>query len=278
MLRLNITQEKELTFEVQIGGVVDYDKLESFFRITIEGVEYGFPAKVRSDTISLTLPPLNKIVGPPIKEGDEAEIKLEVIADGHYLTPWKDRAKMSNPLVVEATIKDDSFVSKPKFETKLIVDDGGEKQKVTVQEKEVNPTEEVAEKVIKKMIELFGSQLEQVGPAPLKGEGADGKIDQEEEEEKSTPTSEDVDNLLTETIKKFKLDEIKKPKKERKQITLKEFKQNLTKDDIYKYMHRAGTTNEKIKDIVYEQAVVLATSAEPIEILKQVIKVMKKKK
>lgn len=279
MLRLNVTEEKLLTFEVQIGGVVDYDQIESFFRVVFEDIEYGFPCKVLRDSITVNLPPLNKVIGKKIKEGDEADIKLEVIADGHYLAPWQDRAKFSNPLVVEARIKDSSFVKKPKLETKLVVDNGGEKQTTTIQEKEIDPTEETANKVIEKLLSILGPRMEQVGPAPLKGEGADGKVDEEEIEEKvekSTSTTEDVERLLSETIKRFSLTEVEKPKK--KQVTLEEFKRNLTKEDIYKYMNNAGTKNPKIQGIVYEQASILAKTSEPIEILRQVIKVMKKEK
>lgn len=281
MLRLNITKEKQLTFEVQIGGVVDYDQVKSFFRIVIEDVEYGFPCKVTRDSIIVTLPPLNKVIGEEIKEGIEVDIKLEVIADGYYLIPWKDRAKLSQPLVVEAKIKDSSSMKKPKFETKLIVDDGEEKQKAIIQEKEIDPTDEITNKVIKRLVSVLGPRMEQTGPAPLKGEGANGKVDEEEIKEKvEAPilTSESVEKLLNETIKKFNLVETDKLKKKKKQLTLTEFKRNLSKEDIYKYIEKAGTKNSKIQDIIYEQASVQAKSAKPIDILKHVIKVMKKKK
>ena len=43
MLKLNVNQEKQLTFEVQIGGVQS-DQVSSHLRIEIDDVEYGFPA------------------------------------------------------------------------------------------------------------------------------------------------------------------------------------------------------------------------------------------
>jgi len=275
MLRLNITKEKQLTFEVQIGGVVDYDQVESFFRIVIEDVEYGFPCKVMQDSITVTLPPLNKVIGKKIKEGDEADIKLEVIADGHYLTPWRDRAKLSNPLVIEAKIKDSSFVKRPQLETKLVVDDGGEKQITTVQEKEIDPSDEIANKVIERLANILGPKMEQDGSAPLKSEGVDRKVDKVKD---PALTSEAVEGLLSETIEKLNLTEVDKSKKKKKQITLTEFKRNLTKEDIYKYIRKVGTKNPKIQNIIYEQAVSKAGSGKPIEVLKQVIKVMKKGK
>jgi len=118
MLRLSANKEKELTFEVQIGGVNDFDQIESFFRIVFEGIEYGFPCKVTSEAIQVNLPPLNKVIAKRIREGDEVDIKLEVVVDGNYLIPWRDRAKLSNPLVIEAKIKDKSFVDNPVIKNK----------------------------------------------------------------------------------------------------------------------------------------------------------------
>jgi len=221
------------------------------------------------DSITVTLPPLNKVIGKKIKEGDEADIKLEVIADGHYL------AKLSNPLVIEAKIKDSSFVKRPQLETKLVVDDGGEKQITTVQEKEIDPSDEIANKVIERLANILGPKMEQDGSAPLKSEGVDRKVDKVKD---PALTSEAVEGLLSETIEKLNLTEVDKSKKKKKQITLTEFKRNLTKEDIYKYIRKVGTKNPKIQNIIYEQAVSKAGSGKPIEVLKQVIKVMKKGK
>lgn len=292
MLRLSANEERQLTFEVQIGGVSDFDKVESFFRIVFEGVEYGFPCKVTSESIQVSLPPLNKVIAKRIREGDEVDIKLEVVVDGHYLVPWRDRAKLSNPLVIEAKIKDDGFVKNASFKTTLLTDEGGQTQGVIVKEKEElkqpDITEDFVDKVatkLKDLIEQPKEVKEQEAPAPPKDEGADGKVDDEDEEgkdekpiEEKAVTKKDVEQLLSETIEKLNLAEDKKPKKKKKTVTLQEFKQNLTKDEIYKYMHRAGTTNKKIQKIVYEQATALAKSAEPVEILRHVISVMKKKK
>ena len=282
MLRLSANEKRQLTFEVQIGGVSDFDKIESFFRIVFEGVEYGFPCKVTSEAIQVDLPPLNKVIARRIREGDEVEIKLEVIVDGHYLLPWTDRAKLSNPLVIEAKIKDDGFVKNASFKTTLLTDEGGQTQGVVVKEKEEKPIPDITEDFVDKVAEKLKTLIEK--PKVQEQDDIVPSEDEEDEEgkdenpiEEKAVTRTDVERLLSETIEKLNLNETN-PKKEKKKITLKEFKQNLTKDDIYKYMHRAGTTNEKIKDIVYEQAVTLAKSAEPVEILRNVIQIMKKKK
>ena len=287
MLKIDANKEKQLTFEVQIGGVTDFDKVESFFRIITEDVEYGFPCRVTSDSIQVSLPPLNKVTAKRFREGDEVEIKLEVVVDGHYLIPWRDRAKLSNPLVIEAKIKDDDFVKNPQFETKLVSDEGGQKQVTIVKEQDKDISDDFVDKVALKLKELMNQpkmQEQEVGPGPIEDEA--GEEDSEEEEKDETKkeqeekpiTTKDVERLLSETIEKLNLTGSRTTKKKKAVPTLNEFKQNLTKEDIYKYMHKAGTKNPKIQNIVYEQASSLAPTSKPIDILKQVIKVMKKKK
>jgi len=192
MLNFNVNEEKELTFEVQVGGV-SQDQLTGYFRVIVEKVEYGFPVKIGTDIITVNLPPLNKIVNNEIREGYEAEVRLDIIADGQYLMPWQDKAKLSNPVVIEAKIKDDKVLSdRPSLQTRLIVKEN---------------------------------------------------------------TGDKIEGLVDNTIKR--VDVKKDSSKKKSDINLKEFKQNL--------------------DIIYEQAVSKAGSGKPIEVLKQVVKIMKKK-
>ncbi len=292
MLRLNANKEKELTFEVQMGGVADFDKVESYFRIiTEDNIEYGFPCRITSNsTIHVSLPPLNKVIAKRMREGDEVEIRLDVIVDGHYLAPWKDRAKISNPLVIEAKIKDDDFTKNAAFETKLVSESGGQSQGIIVREKEADTSDDFITKVASKFKELMETpnvKEQDEPPGPIGDEGEEEEEEEKEKvEEKCKPkaeqeekpiTTKDVERLLSETIEKLNLSG-KTTKKSKKEVTLEEFKRNLTEKDIYKYISKAGTKNPKIQNIIYEQASALAKTSEPIDILKQVIKVMKKKK
>ena len=102
--------------------------------------------------------PLNQVVGKKIKEGDEAEVKLEIVADGHYLTPWSDRAKMSNPLVIEAKIKDDGFIPNPTLKTQLVVSEDGARQTTTVKE-DVKAEEDLTDKIVDKLSEKFADLI-----------------------------------------------------------------------------------------------------------------------
>ena len=300
MLRLNVNEAKQLTFEVQIGGVHG-DQIDSFFRIVFEDVEYGFPAKVGRESITVDLPPLNQVIGKKIKEGDEAEVKLEIVADGHYLTPWSDRAKMSNPLVIEAKIRDDGFVPNPTLKTQLVVSEDGARHKTTVKE-DIQAEEDLTDKIVSKLSEKFADLIkpkvevksgrmevveESCGKKLVKEE-ADEKDDgdepppmedQEEVEENTPLTTGAMEKILAQTISKLGLHtEGSRTTKKKKEITLEQFKQKLTEKDIYKYMEKAGTQNPQIQEIVYEQAVLAAGNNKPIEVLRQVINIMKKKK
>jgi len=300
MLRLNVNEAKQLTFEVQIGGVHG-DQIDSFFRIVFEDVEYGFPAKVGRESITVDLPPLNQVIGKKIKEGDEAEVKLEIVADGHYLTPWSDRAKMSNPLVIEAKIRDDGFVPNPTLKTQLVVSEDGARHKTTVKE-DIQAEEDLTDKIVSKLSEKFADLIkpkvevksgrmevveESCGKKHVKEE-ADEKDDgdepppmedQEEVEENTPLTTGAMEKILAQTISKLGLHtEGSRTTKKKKEITLEQFKQKLTEKDIYKYMEKAGTQNPQIQEIVYEQAVLAAGNNKPIEVLRQVINIMKKKK
>lgn len=282
MLKLNANKEKELAFEIQIGGVTNFDQIESFFRIITDDVEYGFPCKVTNNSVKVSLPPLNKVIAKRMREGDEVEIKLEVIVDGHYLIPWKDRAKISNPLVIEAKIRDNDFTKNPSFETNLISEDGGEKQVAVVKEKEVDFSEDLLNKLVskfKEVIEIPKISEQDAPPNPIEDEEKEEEVEEKcktKVEQEKKASIKDVEKVLSETIEKLNLSE--KPAKKEKKITLEEFKRNLSEEDIYKYITKAGTKNPKIQSIIYEQASVLAKTSEPIDILRQVINIMKKKK
>lgn len=293
MLRLNVNEAKQLTFEVQIGGVHG-ENINSFFRIVFEDIEYGFPAKVGRESITVDLPPLSQVVGRKIKEGDEVEVKLEIVADGHYLTPWSDRAKLSNPLVIEAKIRDDSFTPNPTLQTKLIVSEDGARHKTIVKEKE-ETQEDITDKIVERLSEKFAELMKpkvEVKTGKVKTVQERKIVKEEDEDEvedvKDEPVEESGDHditsgtmerLLSQTIQKLGLHmEDKKPPTKKKKLTIEEFKQNLTKEDIFKYMERAGAKNPKIQEIVYEQAVNAASSGKPVEVLRQVINIMKKKK
>lgn len=53
---------------------------------------------------------------------------------------------------------------------------------------------------------------------------------------------------------------------------------NIDEKGVYAYMARAGTKNKQIQKLIYEQAEVAAGTSVPVEILKQVVKILRKGK
>jgi hypothetical protein len=245
MLKLNVNQEKQLNFEMQIGGV-QADQIVSFLRIEIDEIEYGFPGQVKQESVTVNLPALNTVVARKLKEGDEVSVKLDVIADGRHLTPWKNTFILSYPLVVEAKIVEDDSDSLATFKTKLvtkgdsgdsIVEKSEEEKVASITESEEEMTERIFNKVVEKVTSI-----------------AKGRS--------------------TKKAKVVREDKVIAPKK---RINKEEVK-NIEEEGVYAYMARAGTKNEKIQKLIYEQAEIAAGTSVPVEVLKQVVKILKKKR
>jgi hypothetical protein len=302
MLKLNVNQEKQLTFEVQIGGVQS-DQVKSHLRIEIDDVEYGFPAQVGNESISVNLPPLRTVTARKLKEGEEVQVKLEIIADDNYLTPWQDTFRLSNPLVVEAKIVDDEFTTAPAFKTKLVSTKGNageQSQGVMIEQVESEAPVEtpktileqdedaLTEKIVNKLAEKLNlREDDDEMPAPDGEEGDDDDDD------------DDDDDVKKEFIKRPSVGRAKggfgriagkktqggfgsiqgkeAPAKKLPAFTREDL-MNMEEADVYAYMERAGTKNPTIQKIVYEQAEAAAQSSVPFKVLHQVIKIMKAKR
>lgn len=231
MLKLNVNQEKQLNFEMQIEGVQDVEQVSSFLRIEIDGIEYGFPAEVKQESVTVDLPALKTVVAKKLKEGDEVSAKLEVVVNNQHLTPWKDTFKLSYPLVIEATIVDEEADSTPTLKTKLITKEVSENKGETKIKEEISTISE--EEMTKKIFDKIATKLRS---------------------------------------KMVKEEKVIEPIKEVKKIDIK----NITEEDVYKYMARAGTQKKEVQELIYEQAEIEAGSSIPVQVLKQIVKVLKK--
>ena len=257
MQQLNTNEGRQLQFEITIQGI-DYHILQGSVRFKIDEVEYGFPAHVGQDSITVDLPALRSVTARKLKEGEEVAVKLEIIADGHYLTPWSDTFTLSNPLVIEAKIVDSDFKNTPAFKTKLVTkgSSGDQSQGVVVEQAEEEETpvrvveteEEMTERIVNKLAEKLSPMFQ-------------GNSKQEVVTE---------DKIVKTPKKKVIKEEVVKAKK----IDVK----NISEEEVYQYMARAGTSNKKVQSLIYEQAEVAAGSSRPVEVLKQVVKLLKSKK
>ena len=83
----------------------------------------------------------------------------------------------------------------------------------------------------------------------------------------------DLDGLVDKIIDVFGLSENTKIDKKE---AIEEFKLNLTKEDILRYIASKGTKNQKVQELIYKQAMTVAESDSPPLILKEVAKILKK--
>lgn len=106
MLTLNINETRTLDFEVQLSGI-NPEQLKGSLRFEVNNIEYGFPAKFKSKSISVIIPPLNNVILDKLKEGTTLKAILEVNGNGYYLAPWSGELVISNPVKMEAKLQDD---------------------------------------------------------------------------------------------------------------------------------------------------------------------------
>lgn len=299
MLKLNVNQEKQLTFEVQIGGVQS-EQVSSYLRIEIDDIEYGFPAVVGRESITVNLPPLRTVTARKIKEGEEVQVKLEIIADGNYLTPWQDTFRLSNPLVIEAKIVDAEFNPAPAFRTKLVTEGkrGDQKQGVSLERVEESEAlkyehdeDALTEKIVNKLAEKLSGNKSKVitekhkEPDDDEEPGDKAKGDEE-------PDGDEVEEYIERPAPNRPqggfgsiggkstsggLGSIKGRPREAKKISPKDLL-DMTEADVYAYMDRAGTRNAQVQKLVYEQAELAAKSSKPYKVLAQVVKLIKTRK
>lgn len=284
MIKINTSKPEKLTFEFQFGGV-SQDQISSTFHISFGGVDYGFPGKITQESIIIEIPPLREVIAKKIKELDEADVSLEVVANGHYSVPWKDKVKIENPFMVEA-----------KIITPTTVDTTVPQPTIIKEEVEVKTAPTPSPDLTENMINQIVSRLQKlITKDSLKEEEMVEKkeviIDkpmtddnEEEIEEKCKKEFKEIDNdtaktinalerLLNKTMNGISESPIKKSKKE---ITLSEFKKTLTEKQIYQYMASKGAKNKRVQDVVFEQAKKSCKGEQTnANILKEVIKILR---
>jgi len=254
MLYLKSNEEKKLVFEIDIHGC-NSDELQGYVRFEIYGAEYGFPAEVEDRKITAIIPPLKNIVEKDIEDGTVITARLDMITERHYFMPWSGEVKVGAPMAIKAKIKEEDSKSRPGVRTKLLTS-GSTKPKVVESKRESTADSRVdrLERVVNKLVE---GMLEKTS-VPRK---------------KSVPTRRKPTGRRKPITEYERL--IKQPSK--KKIT-KQAVDNLTEEQVYRIMERLGTTTPKVKRILYEQASSQSKSGKPADVLKEIIKIMGKKK
>jgi len=267
MLYIKADEPRTLTFEVDIRGV-GQGELKGYVRLFINDAEHGFPVSIDDGVITADIPPLTEVVRlKTMDDGDVIEAKLELMTDQHIFTPWEGEVKVSVPMGIKAKLSNESMkpvnsgspvVAKvvETEEDKLVEKSSAEN--VSEELRDLKTEDEVDEKYKNDLAELVKSTIQQMGLTPNE------KVAETLMEEGGTKG----DKIMKEVEKQQKVNE--------KDLMIKKLK-GITREGVYKYMHKAGTQNEKIQELVYEQAVAAAGSGEPWKVLQHVVKILKKR-
>ena len=155
-MELNSNKEKNIVFEIQLSGITTKE-LNGYFRMLVDGIEYGFPADITESSITVNIPNLKNIIHRPLREGEKIKSKLEVFGNDHYMLPWSDSVTIKSSVMIEAKIVEgDSSPSSKKPMIKASLSTGKkvvESKKVSVPVKKLVPVKITKEHFIKYMIE-----------------------------------------------------------------------------------------------------------------------------
>jgi len=300
MLYLNANEEKRLVFEVEIHGVETKD-LHGSVRFLLHGVEYGFPVDIESNRIVSLIPPLTEVIGQDIGHGTVVEAKLELYTDRNYFKPWEDKIKLSDPMQIKATLEgaDNSRVGiKTKLVNPVIVEDTPpvkkevKKETISYENKEQVPTNEGES--LKKAVTSVMKEMGLISPpAPVVPVQKKTRIVESIKPKKKVIEPPPVQPVKKQAVKitetKTQQEEIHdfiqeklmsigkpfQPVRHAKKVVTKEDIMNVTEDQIYIYMEKAGTKNPDVQKLIYEQASQGAVSN--YDILKNVVKIIKRK-
>ena len=143
---INTSESKKISFDINVTGT-QYADIFGSLRISINEIEYGFPAKIKDGTVTVTIPPLDEILKNEINDGDSYDAKLELIAVDQYIVPWEDTITLEKPVSISATMKN--------------VESIHEKKKVKIDIKKMNEKTEkkTPKKVVSRKKSKFGKIL-----------------------------------------------------------------------------------------------------------------------
>jgi hypothetical protein len=111
MIEIHNNKEKSIVFEVQLSGITSKE-LSGHFRMTIDGIEYGFPVEISESSISVDVPGLKSIITRPLRDGEKFKAKLELVGNENYMVPWDDSVIVKSAVMVEAKVVEGKHSSK----------------------------------------------------------------------------------------------------------------------------------------------------------------------
>lgn len=160
MLTINSNEKKKLKFSVSLAGVMARD-LRGALRLTVEGIEYGFPVQIVEGNVEVEIPPLKNLINE-VDSLKRYDVKLELIANDTYIVPWTDVANIKTPISVkvsESVIEEDEIVEKIKIGVTNVDEEVIEepkpkpKKKIVTEKKKVKINKRKIKSKFRKMLE-----------------------------------------------------------------------------------------------------------------------------
>jgi hypothetical protein len=99
MIEIHSNKDKNIIFEVQVSGI-NPKELSGHFRLMVDGIEYGFPAEISENSISVDVPALKSIINRPLRSGEKIKAKLELVGNDNYIPCWDDHVVVKSAVTV----------------------------------------------------------------------------------------------------------------------------------------------------------------------------------
>jgi hypothetical protein len=108
-MKLKINEAKSFEFNMDTVGV-SWDQLKGYFRLTLEGVEYGFPVEFNESGAIINIPVFKDILHENMRsslcENREVRVKarLDLVANNEvFIQPWSGHVDIEIPVSVKLT-------------------------------------------------------------------------------------------------------------------------------------------------------------------------------
>lgn len=137
LIKIDPNRGKLITFDLDIRGV-DRNLLSAKFVVTINDIEYGFPAVIVNNKVEVKIPCLYDIIYNIETYKSYIKAKLVIFSEFQHFLPWEGRMKIMTPKSITATVK--SVRQKPIVRTEDVVSEFNEEEEVIVDD----PQEEVS--------------------------------------------------------------------------------------------------------------------------------------
>lgn len=125
-MKLKIDESKTLEFEMDASGI-SWKDLQGYFRLTLEGVEYGFPVNINEGVVTVDIPVIKDVLHESVRsslyEHREVTVKarLDLIANNEiYINPWSGDIDIDIPVSVK--IIEEKEVKKEEKKTVKVID------------------------------------------------------------------------------------------------------------------------------------------------------------